>query len=430
MIFVNYLVESYQSFALTRNKNLTFYSEPDTFVMDFDPEKLQRIIENLISNALKYTPEYGRIKVIFKADKDNFTMEVSDNGIGIEPKDLPLIFDRFYQSGLSSNDNDSGTGIGLALVKDLVEWMKGEIKVESTLGKGTSFHVSLPVNRIASLREVKTPIFAELNQTDKVHSGSGFALEPSPRLNILTTKEHPFLLIIEDNLDVIDYLKICLTNCYNITVARNGEEGIRQAFEQIPDIIITDVMMPVMNGYQVCEHLKGDERTSHIPIIILTAKASKEDRLIGLSKGADAYLTKPFNQKELLVRLEKLIELRKNLQVSVKHGHLRVKSENVFLQKLDRAVFDHLDDEFFDVTRLCRAMAMSRTQLHRKITALTDMSTAQYIKYTRLREAQHLLKNSDLNVSEVAYKVGFKHPNNFSTAYKGHFGILPNETRK
>ena len=230
------------------------------------------------------------------------------------------------------------------------------------------------------------------------------------------------------------YLRACLAPYYQLLTAANGKEGVDMALDRIPDIIISDVMMPEMDGFEVCEKLKTDRRTSHVPIVLLTAKATVEDRIAGLSHGADAYLAKPFHREELLVRLEKLIALRKSLQERYSKG-LDVKAEpaatpeQAFLQQLADIVLANLDDEAFTVPQLCKAIGLGRTQLHRKVTALTGRSTSHFVRTIRLREAKHLLETTGLNISEVAYRTGFKHPNNFSTAFKEHFGRLPSEVR-
>ena len=243
------------------------------------------------------------------------------------------------------------------------------------------------------------------------------------------------LLIIEDNSDVVTYIVGLLEKEYDITTAPNGQAGIEKAFEIIPDIIISDVMMPEKDGYEVCETLKTDERSSHIPIILLTAKAEISDRITGLRKGADAYLMKPFDKEELYVRLEKLLELRQALQR--KYANLEVVSttatpvtlEDSFLKKLREVVATHLDDPNFDVPQLCQAAHLSNMQVNRKLKALTDKTPSRFIRSVRLHKAKELLQTSELNISEIAYEVGFSDPNYFSRAFHKEFGKAPSEYR-
>lgn len=425
--FLSYITESYQSFALSKKRTLSFYSEVESdFLMDYDAEKMQRILINLLSNALKFTPEQGQIHVIVKKDKKDLLVIVKDNGQGIPKEALPLVFDRFYQVDDSMN-GAGGTGIGLALVMELTQLLDGKIDVESEVDKGTIFKLKFPIRNNAELEKTDTPQIEE-------HLFPSKANEPSIIPNSTTTQEvfgdeKPILLIIEDNIDVAEYLESCLSPNYKFIFARNGERGIEEAIENIPDIIISDVMMPNKNGFEVCETLKTDNRTNHIPIILLTAKTTKEDRLEGLSHGADAYLSKPFNKQELLIRLDKLVELRKNI---LEKNNLKEaeKPQDEFLQKVYNVVLENIEDDSFNVPHLCKALVISRAQLHRKITALTNHSTTQFVRIIRLQEAYRLLKIGDYNVSEVAYKVGYKSAANFSTHFKKHFGFSPSETSK
>ena len=245
-------------------------------------------------------------------------------------------------------------------------------------------------------------------------------------------------MLIEDNADVVTYIVGLLEKEYDITTAPNGQAGIEKAFEIIPDIIISDVMMPEKDGYEVCETLKTDERTSHIPIILLTAKASTEDRIEGLRGGADAYLVKPFHKEELFVRLAKLIELRKAMQASYSGGDVFSKTavnkepslDDLFLQKLIKTVEEKLDDPDLNPTYLCQVVKRSNTQVNRKLKALTGKTPSQFIRSIRLQKAVELLKTTDMNVSEIAYKVGFNDPNYFSRSFSEEFGYPPNSLRK
>mgnify|MGYP002624696862 CR=1 FL=1 len=250
----------------------------------------------------------------------------------------------------------------------------------------------------------------------------------------LSDSELPSLLIIEDNPDVVQYLRSLLEDQYQLAIARDGEDGISMALERIPDLILSDVMMPKKDGFEVCATLKKDERTSHIPIILLTAKADTDSRIAGLERGADAYLAKPFDQKELFVRLETLLELRRalkrryhSLEPAPPSPDTGLQQEDAFIEKLKAVILDRLDDENFGIAELCKAAAMSRSQLHLKIKALTDRSTSHFIRAVRLHKAKELLRNSHLNITEVAFEVGFNDPAYFSRSFSEEFGLSPRD---
>ncbi|MBT8302175.1 MAG: response regulator, partial [Maribacter sp.] len=308
--FVKYLSESFHSLAEAKKINLTVYSEIDALEMDIDVNKMASIISNLLSNAIKFTAANGKIIVHLNKTKtkDNelFSIKVQDNGMGLAEDDIAHLFDRFYQVDNEMSSKQEGTGIGLSLAKEFVELMNGTITVESALGKGSTFTVQIPVtNNAVKTVDAKItvePPFKKIVPNTKTESS---IFDEASTL--------PLALIIEDNEDVAHYLKTCLKGKYQTLHAINGDKGIEMAYEKIPDIIISDVMMPGKDGFEVCAILKADERTDHIPIILLTAKVAAEDRLTGLSHGADAYLAKPFNEKELFIRLDQLLLLRKKL---------------------------------------------------------------------------------------------------------------------
>jgi YesN/AraC family two-component response regulator len=325
-----------------------------------------------------------------------------------------------------------GTGIGLTLVQELIHLLGGSIEVSSEPGNGSCFLISLPVTRQAPV--VNTTLVAPLVYTgdNTITIDNDHPIQTESIANGL----RPRLLIIEDSPDVIKYLRTCLEESYDLNVAMNGVEGIELATETIPDIIISDVMMPLADGFEVCNTLKLDERTSHIPIILLTAKADITSRIEGLKRGADAYIAKPFHKQELLVELQKLVALRRLLQSRYRSPDVPEASddpatqiEDAFIQKFRAVVEANLDDPDFDVSSLCKALGISRTQLHRKMTALTGMSTSEFQKSIRLNRAQTLLQSTDQNVSEIAYAVGFRDPNYFSKAFSNAYGLSPSQFR-
>mgnify|MGYP001412089233 CR=1 FL=1 len=435
--YLKYLTESFHSYADSKDIRLHFASDFKELLMDYDPEKVQHILSNLLSNAIKFTPAGGDVYLDVRRPKDNddaVLLQVRDNGPGISPEHLPRIFDRFYQADSTSTRKGEGTGIGLAMVKELVKLMGGEIGVESEAGKGAKFMILLPVKQSAQKAEtenaeVPIPIVAQTILLEN---------EPAQSAPDVPHSELPLVLLIEDNADVITYLTSFLSGDYRVATATNGQQGIEKAIELTPDLVVSDVMMPEKDGFEVCATLKTDERTSHIPVILLTAKAGPAAKLEGLTHGADAYLAKPFNKEELLVRMEKLIELRRRLQERYAGHDIFFKNviaenptpEDLFLQKLVTIVERNLSDEHFGLPDLCRQAGMSRSQLFRKLKALTGKSTTHFIRSIRLAKGRELLESSDMTVSEVAYSTGFSNLAYFSTMFREEFGIPPSNLKK
>jgi len=435
--YLHYIRESFQDLAAAKNIQLHLLAD-DEILMDFDREKLLRIVYNLLSNAIKFTPEEGNVYIqlnqLHLENKPHLCLKVKDTGVGISPEQLPFVFDRFYQAqGTSDNhriQQGQGTGIGLSITKELVELMGGKIEVKSEVEKGTVFNVFLPIKNEAPIRQDGS--LDELLPVDLNAFSTEELIEEQNESTAL-----PSLLIIEDNQDVAAYLISCLQDEYQLEVASDGQQGIDKALEMIPDIIISDVMMPHKDGFEVCDILKNDERSSHIPIVLLTAKADVESRIAGLKKGADAYLKKPFHQEELQVILQNLLDLRKKLHLRYTKFSIPATDndpalviEDAFITKVREAIEEHIDDTEFGIPQLCRAVRMSRSQLHNKLKALTGLSTSIYSRKIRLTKAKHLLETTDLNVSEVAYDVGFKDPRYFSRLFNDEFGMPPSKTGK
>ncbi|MCB0578698.1 MAG: response regulator, partial [Phaeodactylibacter sp.] len=445
--FLKYLTESHESLAAAKNIALSFEAAPAQLVMDYDEEKLYDIFSNLVSNAIKFTGEGGEVSVSISIREtpagEFLALEVSDTGIGISEDDLPRIFERFYQASAPSQPSPrgeesrspspsggTGTGIGLTLAKELVELLGGKIEVKSEPGSGASFTVQLPVSNKAPAKTgdafLATVHQAVVSLPKKPMPGVAPEEEATSEDNL------PTLLIVEDSPDIIAYLKSCLEGRYDILTATNGRLGVGRAIEAVPDIIISDVMMPEMDGFELCDTLKNDERTSHIPIVLLTAKATVEDRITGLKRGADAYLPKPFNKEELIVRLEKLVELRAKLQE--RYASLAPPSppedpalqmEDEFVQKVLHLVEENLDNEHFGGQDIADRIFLSRTQVHRKLKALTGKSAGHFIRTVRLRKAMELLKSGTVSVKEAAYDVGFTDPAYFSRVFSEEFGHPP-----
>jgi DNA-binding response OmpR family regulator len=414
--------------------------------MDFDPEKLMHIITNLISNALKYTPEGGRVEVTTGV-MDNgkmFSIRVKDTGIGIEREHLNHLFDRFYR--IEHQLSPGGTGIGLALTKEMVLLLQGTISVESIKCEGSEFTVLLHVTRNGPLSgnpEAADLIKVTDDQNEKVRS-FGEPLYPgqSPRellpIGAVGPAKLPLLLmIVEDSSDVVLYLQAILKYEYRIEVAGNGSIGLELALKIIPDIILSDVMMPVMDGIELLGKVKNDIRTSHIPVMMLTAKADIDSRLAGLERGTDAYLAKPFDEKELHIQLKNLVDLRKklyeryaSLEKIPETSDKFLKKEDEFITKVKHVMEANLRDDEFGISNLCRELAVSRAQLYRKFKFLCNKTIADYFKSMRLNKAKELLLTTNLNVTEVTFSVGFKSISYFSREFTHEFGVSPSEFRK
>ena len=449
--FIQYLTESFKTYSGTKNILLTSYTEVDKLMMDYDPERIQHIISNLLSNAIKFTNEKGKI-ILHISEKNTklnnastqrmLQIKIKDDGIGIEEKDLPYIFDRFYQVDASETRRKGGTGIGLSLTKELVDLMGGTISVKSKLGSGTEFTLLFPITQNAksvSLEEQATTL-SKLKLHERKPISNNNTISHTNTSPLPTETDLPQLLVIEDNPDVFDYIKVCLNGRYEIFEAKDGQEGIDKALEIVPDIIISDVMMPEKDGFEVTQFLKRDNRTSHIPIILLTGKVDDESRIEGFEKGADAYLPKPFNKQELIVRLEKLVELRQLLQL--RYSNITIteststpptenfKTEDEFVIKMRTIVEKRLDDPDFSIPQFCKDAGMSRTQLHRKLKALTNRSATAFIRSIRLQKAKELLETTDKSISEIAYEVGFRDPSYFSRSFFEEFQTPPSKTRK
>jgi DNA-binding response OmpR family regulator/nitrogen-specific signal transduction histidine kinase len=438
--YLRYVTEAFQSYANGKNLSLRFFTTIESLLMDFDPEQIKQVMTNLISNALKFTPSGGDIAVKLVKSQEKLGIVVTDTGIGISTKDLPHIFDRFYQADNSTN-RAGGTGIGLAHTQELVKIMGGSIAVESEIGRGTRINVELPITNKEAVSNDHADVLSSLTPG----AIAGITMQPITDDALFFADEEslnsslPQLLIIEDNPDVVVYLKSCLESAYQIVVAYNGKIGIEKAFEYIPDFIISDVMMPEKDGYEVCDALKNDERTSHIPIILLTAKADAASRIAGLRRGADAYLAKPFDVEELLVQIKVLLDNRrrmasyfsKTLQIgqNIPSADSSITEdlqiEDAFVKKVKDLIEANYTDENFALPELCLLIGMSRSQLFRKMKAVTDTSPSDLIRSFRLNKAKALLESGDVTVAEVTYQVGFKDPSYFSKIFQEEFGILP-----
>ena len=457
--------QAFESLAKQKNIQLEFYSNQKEFYMPADKDKLEKILFNLLSNAFKFTPDGGKIKVsilwieqdtIMQTEDDtmlnallkssqekSIVIAVSDTGKGMEIKEINHIFDRFYQTDDTSSMFQKSTGIGLALTQELVELHNGHIEVNSEPGKGSCFGVFIGMENesiIDSLTQSDNETFLlddedalEIDNLTTYHDNNSLQEHTDPGS---FDEKKPVLLIVEDNADLRNYIKGHLESTYNIIEANNGKKGLQIALDHIPDIVLSDVMMPEMDGYELCGKLKSDERTSHIPVILLTARASIESKLEGLETGADDFLTKPFDPQELIIRIKNLITQRERLKaIYLKSiaSPLELSDSSItsidkkFMEKVVMLIEKNITDPDFIVERLSGEMALSRMQLHRKLRGLVNQSASEFIRTVRLNKAAILIKEESANIAEIAYDVGFNNPSYFSECFKKQFGKLPSE---
>ena len=399
-----------------------------------DREKISHIYFNLMTNAIKYTPAKGCITTTLEYSGGKFTVSVSDTGNGISEEDCKHIFERFYQS----KDAVGGTGIGLAIVKAYTELHRGEVSVESEKGKGCRFSFTLPESQPGydaetdkPARQEKTPVFADDYTVKDVMAEQNLAA-------ITGTEDYdsnrPLVLVIDDNAGMRAYLKSVLQKDYNVVEAQNGEEGMRVARKIVPQLVVSDVMMPVMDGIEFCRRLKDDVSTCHIPVILLTAKTLEEQRVEGYNTGADSYMTKPFTAATLTARIENLLKTRtrlkqvfsESLPESDANGGLGEK-DKTFVTQLRKAIKSHIPDAEYSVEDLGAEMGLSRVQLYRKVKALTGYTVVDLLRKARLERAKRMLETTDKNVSEIAFEVGFTTPSYFAKRFKEEYGIKPGE---
>lgn len=467
--FIKEIVLSFTPLADRQKITLKLNHDEEQILAYLDKDKMYKIINNILSNAFKFTAEGGRIEVnvtlptpsvpLPRGDKTLFKVpsiggdtgvgqkglthseyveiSIRDTGIGIPEDKIDKIFDRFYQVDGSHTGEQEGTGIGLALTKELIELHKGKIDVESKEGEGSTFTISIPLGNehlkpeqiidvdksedyILSLQEDDLTLYSSYQNKFDAES--------------LNHPQRPTLLVVEDNPDVRSFIKGIFKNEYEIYEASNGEEGMKISFEEIPDLIISDLMMPKMDGFEMCNKIKCDERTSHIPVIMLTAKATNKDKIEGYETGADDYITKPFDSEVLRARVKNLIEQRKKLKEHfIKDGSFNLDDKNitqvdkVFLQKVVQVVNNHLSDTSFGVETFASDIALSRVTLHKKLVSLIGEPPSELIKRIRLSKAAKLLQSKHENISEIALDVGFNNPAYFSECFRKQFGVSPSQ---
>ncbi len=425
--YIGMIVGSYREYAQSRGIDINFYAKNDV-EMDFVPDYISKVMNNLLSNAFKFTPQYGKVDIAVWSENEQLSIDISDTGEGIAQEEIAHIFEPFYQA--ESESAKIGTGIGLALVNQIMTSIGGKIEVESTLGKGTTFHIYIPIRHgnkrhaaIEDIEETNMPFIpSENNLPDDTKE-----LEDSRRR----------VLIIEDNYDLAAYIGNLLTDNYAIFYATNGKDGIEKALEIVPDLIITDLMMPEMDGLEVCRRVRSNEVINHVPIIVVTAKISESDRVKGLEAGADAYLAKPFNSKELLVRVEKLLEQRAMLRNKYAQEMEDGKDAMASLADADQRFLLRVSDYIYlqlnktkevDIKQVASEMCMSYIQFYRKIVALTNYTPAAFILRIKIKKAQHMIeKNPLINFKDVAEQCGFSDYSNFVRSFKKTCGVSPSQ---
>lgn len=428
--YVSMIVENYREYALLSKVELSYVADTKELTMDFVPDYVKKILQNLLSNAIKYSRAGGYAVLHLKDDGQHLIVTVSDTGRGIAEKDLPHIFDAFYTA--TNCGVEVSAGVGLSMVRQMVTAMDGTVAVESTLGRGTTFTIKLPLKHGKGNWEA-------LDTTEYIEPKMVVQEEVSMPVDDLEDTVKPCVLIIEDNQDVAEYIGMQLSDKYRICYAENGTVGLEKANEIMPDLVLTDLMMPGINGYEVCRRIRGSEVLNHIPIVIVSAKSTANDRVKGLVNGADAYLYKPFEPDELTAIVDNLIEQRKSLRQkfasSVKEGKVETgvlkPFEQEFLNKLNDLVYNKMKAGHVDSEILASGMCMSSSQLRRKVFAITGEKLSNFILQIRLSYAKKLLDtHADLPVGDVAARCGFEDAAYFSRIFKNMFQETPTQYRR
>ena len=443
--FCEEVVLSFNVLANEKNLNLSFESSEPELIVYFDWDKMDKILNNLISNSIKYTPDSGNVKVSLSFINNGISKKsnvldlnseieiiVEDTGVGIPENKISKIFRRFYQVEESNKSNSFGSGVGLALTKKLIDLLQGQIEVKSNLNEGSQFIVKFPV--ITAKTDVMRD--AEIDSEEVFVSGSGLVINENIHKEIGDSiKTLPSLLIVEDNPDMQTFLKSSLEGSYKILQAYDGVQGLKIALENIPNIIISDVMMPNMDGIQFCNEIKQNEITNHIPIILLSARASIDHKIEGLKVGADVYIPKPFDMRLLKIKTQKLLEEREFLIEKFASKGITLDSQKIginhtekaFLEKAEKVIEDNLTNSEFGVEDLGRALSFSRMQLYRKFKSVRGLSANEFIRAYRIKKAALLLRETDLNVSEILYTIGFTNRSYFAKCFKKSFDMSPKE---
>jgi len=433
VLFLRMVVETFEAQANARNIDLRFVACETKVIMDFVPDYMKKIMHNLLSNALKYTPEGGRVYISTRQEKDTITIHVADTGSGILPNDLPHVFKPFYRG--ENSQLEMSSGVGLSLVYQVVKAMNGSITVKSSVNEGCIFTLTLPLRYgtkkwpVWTLNEVTT-------QYEKWYVRSNPVELPGPRE---TSDEKETILIVEDNPDVLFYIGSLFDEKYNLLFSKDGTDALEKAKNFIPDLIVTDLMMPGIDGYELCRRVRASELTSHVPIIVVTAKGTGEDRLEGIKAGADAFLQKPFNAQVLNTLTEKLLEMRRSLREKYSQimdidarKELNIPAaDKKFYNKLTHVIYAQMKKGEVDLDDIASVMSMSRSQLNRKTQATIGLTASKYVLQVRMSKAQRLLdEDGTTPVGEVALECGFGDMGYFSRTFKQLFSMTPSQYRR
>lgn len=423
--FIAAQLASFEFAAKERNITLSLEQPHYEDVDWFDRDAMEKILFNLLGNAYKYCNDGGKLSVRGRKENESFKLEVSNSGAFLDSEQIEKIFHRFYQA----DPELSGSGIGLALTKELTELHKGSITAVSEEGGWTTFRLSIPISKSAyDDHEILSEVLRE-TETTSSYEDIGFQ-----DLTLEVNDDAPLVLIVDDNTEIRTYLKSILELSYRVVSASDGQKGIDLATSEIPDLIISDVMMPDVNGYELTRQIKSNELTSHIPLLLLTAKSEDQDKLTGMELGADAYLTKPFSSQLLLANLANLIDNRRKLQarfaqeVILKPKDISISSaDELFLERLQKVMDEHITNPQFTSEQFAKEMSVSRMQLHRKLKAITGQSTTEFLRGQRLKLAANLLRQGKGSISEIGYTVGFNDPSYFTKCFKQEFGCAPSD---
>lgn len=439
--FIDDKCDSFKELAKKKRIHFNYGCSNDDFILWFDTDKMEKIFNNLISNAIKFTPENGKIQVflskIEKGGEEFANLSIKDDGIGISEEHIQKIFDRFYRA---DDQMSSGSGIGLALTKVLVEQHSGEITVSSYPDKGSTFDICIPFKQKDISVKEKYPV---LDSTLFSVDDNLTTIEIEDDLNIeqsdepVYSPELPNLLLIEDNLELRTYIRLLFKEQYQVYEASNGQIGYLMAVKHIPDLIISDVMMDGIDGFELCRNIKDNLSTSHIPVILLTALSMDEQRAKGFESGADAFIPKPFNEELLLIRVRKILENREKLkshfQENLTFGDKKEKLTEIdktFIEKLRTYVEDNIIETDLNVDEIGRTLGLSRVQLYRKVKSLTNYAPNELVRIIRLKASEKLLLQSDKTISEIAYDTGFSSPSYFTKCFKDFFNESPSDFQK
>ena len=427
--YISMLVDTYRDYARCKNIDLQLYfKHPVT--MDFVPDYVNKVFNNLISNALKFTPDYGKINIALWREGDSFFVDVTDTGEGMDQETAENAFKPFYQG--ETDSKNLGTGVGLALVKQIIDAVHGEISVKSEVGKGTTFHIEIPITNNSDVKiNVQT-----VDNTPTLPAEEKKLVDTEAEDNKCT------VLVIEDNRDIAAYIGDVLSDRYAVAYATNGEDGMKKAIDIVPDLVVTDLMMPGMDGLELCRRIRSNDVVNHIPIVIVTAKISDQERIEGIEAGADAYLAKPFNVDELHSIVERLLDRQRSLRSKFGDNATNTKepqqqevqltdAERRFLAKTVDHIYLLMDKQQLDVNTLAEKLCMSSRQFHRKIVTLTGSSPASFILKIKMKRARHLLETDPkLSVDEIAFRCGFEHTSSFYHAFRKTYGVTPKEMQR